>query len=464
MADTLFEREYEREMETWLRRRLRALGVLLIMVALAVPTLFALAEPADRDALPLVVRASTTLLWVLVIVWFAFVRSRPGAERKVLLRNATLMILLLGMIEALAWLAYGSLTAAAPVPLLLTLFILHLSACLFLPWTARESLLPFVGLFVLWGVFALMMRPELPWWDRVFSVIFAPAIFLPGLSICAMRLQRHSREFRTRFMGRHFTAMRREFNRARTIHQSLFPDPYDDGFVSFNYSYVPMAELGGDFVHLSVGAEGLLYLTVIDVTGHGLAAALTVNRLYGELERIRGESPHADPGEVLTLLNRYVHLTLSRHNVFATAICARVDPYLGRLAWASGGHHPAILRESDGSLRELGSTAMVLGALDVDEFDAGQEEIELNPNDVVLLYTDGAVEARDRDGMPFGLERVRELLLSTPAPRNWPQFIASSVNKHHGGRAEDDVLIASLTIRALRLEPQYDDAVAARHA
>ena len=62
-----------------------------------------------------------------------------------------------------------------------------------------------------------------------------------------------------------------------------FPAEYDDGFVRFEYRYTPMRELGGDFVHLHVAASGIVHVVLLDVTGHGLAAALTVNRLYGEL-------------------------------------------------------------------------------------------------------------------------------------------------------------------------------------
>ena len=182
--------------------------------------------------------------------------------------------------------------------------------------------------------------------------------------------------------------------------------------------------------------------------------------MYGELERIRGAAPRAEPGEVIAMLNQYVHLTLSRYNVYATAICVTIDPSQGRLFWASGGHNPALLHGRNGSLRQLDSTALMLGAQPADEFDAVQKTAELRPNDMLLLYTDGAAEARDRKGEKFGLQRLRELLQRTPAPRNWPQFIASRVQKHQSGRVEDDVLVATVTIKAL--PPDTDKGGAAR--
>jgi serine phosphatase RsbU (regulator of sigma subunit) len=257
--------------------------------------------------------------------------------------------------------------------------------------------------------------------------------------------------------------MRREFSRARTIHESMFPAPYDDGHVRFQYTYAPMRELGGDYIHLHVGAEGLVHLTLLDVTGHGLAAALTVNRLYGELERIRAESPRAEPGEVLTLLNRYISLTMVRHNIYATAACVTLDPYLDELRWASAGHPPGYLRGVNGVIRDLPATTVVLGAFDHETFQAQQQKIELSPDDTLVLFTDGVFESRDRLGRQFGLKRVRELMALQPPPRHWPRFIAAAVDRYNGGQNEDDILVASLTYCASRRpgREQPEEALAA---
>jgi len=59
-------------------------------------------------------------------------------------------------------------------------------------------------------------------------------------------------------------------------------------------------------------------------------------------------------------------------------------------------------------------------------------------------------EARDREGKMLGLERVNGLAHTQPPPRKWPQFIAAAVQKHTAGRAEDDVLVATLTYLAPR--------------
>ena len=105
------------------------------------------------------------------------------------------------------------------------------------------------------------------------------------------------------------------------------------------------------------------------------------------------------------------------------------------------------------------TTAVLLGVLEPEEFEPHQQRLDLRPGDVVIAYTDGAFEARNADGRRFGLGRVKETASFDPPPRSWPKFIANAVAKHHDGHADDDVLIAALTLRSLRVaeaEPPFD--------
>jgi serine phosphatase RsbU (regulator of sigma subunit) len=247
----------------------------------------------------------------------------------------------------------------------------------------------------------------------------------------------------------------------------MFPPPFT-GHISFEYEYLPIHEIGGDYVHVNASADtGNVTLTLLDVAGHGLAAALTVNRLFGELERILAENASACPGEIMALLNRYINLTMARHSLFATGMCMTVEPTTGRLEWVSAGHPPAFVRHTDGSVTDMATTTMLLGVLESDEFESKPRKCTLNPGDVVIAFTDGAFEARDAQGERFGMDRLRETARFDPPPRSWPRFIANAVAKHHAGHAEDDVLIAALTLRSLRV-PEADergiDSVAAAGA
>jgi sigma-B regulation protein RsbU (phosphoserine phosphatase) len=143
-----------------------------------------------------------------------------------------------------------------------------------------------------------------------------------------------------------------------------------------------------------------------------------------------------------------------------------LDPYIGELRWANAGHPPAFLRGANGVATELRSTAVLLGALTPDEFTAAQEKIDLTPGDVMILYTDGAFESTDSRGRAFGLDTLRGLVRHQPPPANWPQFIAGLVEKHCGGRAGDDVLVAAVAFDGFRMQtaPAAEALAAGQHA
>jgi hypothetical protein len=465
-----FRSEYEQEMEAWLRRRF---GMLCIAYLAYESIVFVLTLLGYVGALgsrqanigPALIQTVSAI--VALSAFFALQRcSTCGRDRT--LRLATAMILALGAISIAGELIFDRTGASGKAgwtdSLLASLLFWHLTASLFLPWTPRESMRPLAPLLVTWAAASLWVHPEARSVGGLLYILLSPAILLPGLAVSAWRLRRHGRQFHLRMVGQHFLSMRQELSRARGIHESLFPARHDDGHVRFEYVYTPAREIGGDFIHLHVAPQGLVNLTVIDVTGHGLAAALTVNRIVGELERIHAEMQDVGPGEVLALLNRYFYLTLARHQIFATAACFTLDPYLGRLAWASAGHPPAFLRGVNRAVTPLPATAVILGALPDEEFEHDEKTIELAPGDVLVAYTDGAFEARNAAGRQFGIEQLSAMMSCQPPPRNFPQFLAAAVERHAGRVAEDDVLIASLHFLAPRIESTRAHSPAAHAA
>ena len=462
-AQVVFRREYEDELESWLRRRFELLAVTCAVLAFGSASvgLFSFLRAAGAGAGDLALLMALEGGLALAVVGFFFVRRRRDLVRADVLRSASRMILALGVVSLAgrtlaAWTGHD-----AGGSTLFAIFFWHFTACLFLPWTPRDSLRPILPLLAIW-VGHTLVAGEGGLAVRGVSVLFSPGVLMPGLVICAWRLRAHSRRFRSLMLGRHVRTLRQEFSRARAVHESLFPAAYDDGFVRVEHAYRPMRELGGDYLHVHTTPHGIVNLTVLDVTGHGLPAALTVNRISGELERIWAEAPDTTPAALLRLLNRYVSLTLIRHNIFATAITLRLDPYVGELAWASAGHPPALLRDADRRVRQLGSTGLLLGAVLDGEYEIDEQWVELAPGDVVVAYTDGAYEARDRGGRRLGLTRLRHLLRGPAPAAGWPEAFCETVESHRGGRAEDDVLVAAMGFEGFRpqLEPSRPALVA----
>lgn len=478
-----FHAEYEAERSRWLRRRfLWYAGVVIALglISVVVPLVMALVPSAVKinaengeeleRGLRLTLLASLPFQFAsLALYTSAFVYvSRRLLDRERMIRLTFWLIVFAGILGIMVSPVVREVAAATGLdpdqqrsaPMLVTglgqIFSLHFFACLFLPWTPRESLKPVLPLVALTLVLAAIYSG---WLALVLTIVFAPIVLLPGVGVCWWRHGRFRDKFMYRTIKGRYNDMKRELVDARRIHEALFPKPNPEGAVRFNYCYEPMRQIGGDFLFRRYGVsphgeQPMLSVAIIDVTGHGIPAALTVNRLHGELERLFAERPDTNPGQLLDALNRYVHLTLAEHSVYVTALCLRVDPNLPperAMEFASGGHPPAFLRSVDGKVEELGSTAFVLGAVPTEAFDAGQRTVRFGPGDTVIAYTDGAIEARDQSGRMLRIEGMLRLVASgaTWADDRPCECILREVDRHRFGPIADDTLIVEIS-RPLR--------------
>ncbi|MBY0309115.1 MAG: serine/threonine-protein phosphatase, partial [Phycisphaerales bacterium] len=335
------------------------------------------------------------------------------------------------------------------------IFFFHITACTFLPWTWKESLRPFmpmylinaVGLAALWVIrrdafdaFALFFL--------FFYALCSVCAVMPGIGIAYWRHNRFAQEFTLKAVTGRYGEMRRELSGAQRIHEQLFPRPEVRGSVRFDYRYQPMRLIGGDYLYARFITtddrhEPQLLCLLLDVTGHGIPAALTVNRLHGEIERLVAEDPGISPTGVLRALNRYCYLTLSDLSLFVTAVAFRLDHATGRLHYANAGHPPAFHRCA-GSVRELEPTAMVLGVakdLDVEVEDAS---VPFAEGDAVIAYTDGAMETRDRNGRMFSVGGLRSAIAGAVGDMPVCHQVLTAVARHRFGPPTDDTLIVEI--------------------
>jgi len=367
------------------------------------------------------------------------VRRREISGDK-LLRYTFLLVVVDGLIHVATYFVPG-----APSMGLWGVLIVHLTACLFLPWTPVQAVIPLIPVLALWAALRMAVGDgELVW--RLVWLPLGVLVGVPGVLVCALRHMQRVQTFENAFLMRRYRDVRRELVDARRIHESLFPRPISDGPFRLSYKYEPMQQIGGDFlfVHATPDHPHLLSVLVIDVTGHGIIAALTVNRVWGELTRIYAERPDIAPGEVLRLLNRYAHLTLAPHAIYMTALCARIDARAGALEYASGGHPPAFVLRTDGSREELHATSLVLGACGEPDFDAAQARVAFNPGDRLLAYTDGVIEALGLQGRLLGLKGFRSMLDKTPVDPEvglCPPLVKALTGFRLGPAADDTLLV-----------------------
>ncbi|MCB9846240.1 MAG: serine/threonine-protein phosphatase [Phycisphaeraceae bacterium] len=372
---------------------------------------------------------------------FLRVRSREVSEQA-LLSLTYWLVIVYGAMNIIG--VYLFSREVRPESTLFPIVFSHIIATAFLPWTWWQAVFPILVLAVFNAV-CLVFTPSIPWLERAAIIALSPIAGVPGLVLCWVRALRRSERSRYRFLQRRYGEVRRELIDARKLHESIFPRSVTSGLVRMTFRYEPMRLIGGDFLFTHRSGPAMTVL-VADVTGHGIPAALTVNRLYGELQRLLAEDPSLDPGGLMTALNRYAHLTLAPHSVYLTAMCVRVDPEADSLVYASAGHPPSFIRAVDGTIDELESTCVVLGACGPGEFDAAPRTVRFGPGDAVLIYTDGAVEARGREDRMLGIGGVRRLIASnrTVPAGAWAELIVNAVDAFRHGPPRDDTLVVEV--------------------
>jgi serine phosphatase RsbU (regulator of sigma subunit) len=388
-----------------------------------------------------------TVLDVGVLVWSGVrARRNPYPAQQLLLTQGLLVYLGASHIAAMV------LLNIAGFPWVIMFY--HMLACLFLPWTPAQALRPIIPLVIDNACAVLLFRSDWELTNRAIIAGLSVLAILPGVFEAWVRHSQRASTFGLRMMQARYGQMRRELYDARRIHEALFPRPIPDGSLRFEYRYLPMLQIGGDYLYARFSpprhadeAPAFNFL-LMDVTGHGIAAALTVNRLYGEVERLFAEDPHASPGDVLVALNRYVHLTLATHSIYVTALCIRIDQQAERLEYASGGHPPAFLCTAAGNLDQLDSTSFVLGACAGPDFQPCVQARDFRPGDTLLAYTDGALECRNQHGKMLGVKGLRSLIdsasRSTDTRRAMAKAVLSAVDAFRFGPPEDDTLIVEI--------------------
>ena len=331
-----------------------------------------------------------------------------------------------------------------------TFIISHFIACCLFPWTIRQAIIPVAVI----ASASLLSHVVIEGHSVFPALVLTFALMLsatPGVIIIAIKHSQRIQRSTNKFLNQRYGMLRQELAYARQVHEALFPAPQATGNIRFAYQYEPMRQIGGDYLYTKfhTGEDGKnekLSVVIIDVTGHGIPAALTVNRLHGEIDISFAENPDITPGEMLAKLNKYVHLTLAKHSIYATAVCLRVDHKRGVVEYASGGHPPAFIRGVDGTLRDLDPTTFVLGACSEEDFDSEQIEADLMPGDSLIVYTDGAIEARATDGKMMLIGGLRKILAGGNADSNeqgvWAQRILDEVTAYRGGLPPDDDTLA----------------------
>ncbi|MDX1584378.1 MAG: PP2C family protein-serine/threonine phosphatase, partial [Thermoanaerobaculia bacterium] len=200
-----------------------------------------------------------------------------------------------------------------------------------------------------------------------------------------------------------------EIDAANRIQAALLPDGEPDiPGVSVASHYRAATEIGGDYFDFLSMDEGRVGIAFGDVAGHGLTSgivmAMAKSALLVQLEH------DSTPRTVMERMNDVVIRTGPKR-MMMTFFFGLLDPVDRRLRFSSAGHlDPYVYRGGSGRLEELSAWGYPLGIRRRKPFP--EMEVEFDPGDRLVLYSDGLIEAINDDGEPFGFKRFEKALLA----------------------------------------------------
>jgi len=233
---------------------------------------------------------------------------------------------------------------------------------------------------------------------------------------------------------------------ARSIQQGLLPQkiPTVPGL-----DIAPLIkfclDVAGDYYDVIQLNDGRMVLSIGDVSGKGVGAALLMANLQASLRTTQAMG--ARLYESASKINRIVYEN-TPPEMFITFFMLCVDPVRKCIRYVNAGHNPPFLIKRDGSVKTLTKGGLLFGVLEEVIYEEG--EIQLENDDIILMYTDGVSEAMDESEEEFGEQRIaalasRNRILSLP---DLLSLIERSVSHFHGSSDySDDFTLLAVRIR-----------------
>lgn len=200
--------------------------------------------------------------------------------------------------------------------------------------------------------------------------------------------------------------LEREMELAAEIQRLILPKeaPKVPGYDLLGWNR-PARHVGGDYYDFLPFDENRLVITLGDVSGKGVPAALMVSILHSALRLMLDRREFGTA--MFERLNRHVYES-SAPNRFITLFSADLDVSSGQFSYLNAGHNPCFVLDREGVARELPSSGVPIGLLPHASYQVGS--IDLRPGDLVCLYSDGITEASDLAGEEYTLGRLVSVL------------------------------------------------------
>ena len=238
----------------------------------------------------------------------------------------------------------------------------------------------------------------------------------------------------------------REVRVADTLQQaSLPPDLPQLPGIRIHATYVPGAtesEIGGDWYDAFLLPDGTIGITIGDVAGKGLRAAVAMGTVR---QALRGAALDGlSPAAALTRVNRHL---CHEQTGMVTAVAATIDPIANRITYSSAGHPPVIIASTNGDVHNLQTPGMPLGLFPETRY--REEQHAITWGDLAVFYTDGLLE-NDRN-ITAGERRLAEAAAEAANVAS-PNPALSIQHRVITGRPKDDVAVLTVALLPLPIE------------
>jgi serine phosphatase RsbU (regulator of sigma subunit) len=244
--------------------------------------------------------------------------------------------------------------------------------------------------------------------------------------------------------------LERSVEEAKRKQLHLLPvEPAPDEIADIAVVYRPLQSVSGDFLDFYSLEDNRFGVSIGDVSGHGVETAIIMGMAKMAL-RVRSQAL-TTVKELVELANRDLFTEL-RRAAFVTGVFAAIDRDTRQMTFVRAGHPKPVVRRRKGGCEELEAEGLPFGVDSGKRFSAGLEEceVDLEPGDVVLLYTDGVIEAGPPTGQ-FGVERLQQALSAAPGEGSAREILDSvmrSVDEFLAGQPlGDDVTLICLKIK-----------------
>jgi sigma-B regulation protein RsbU (phosphoserine phosphatase) len=239
--------------------------------------------------------------------------------------------------------------------------------------------------------------------------------------------------------------MEKDLDLARNIQRSMLPKelPEPEGWTCAAAN-LPYQAVGGDLYDLWMArGEGIgdrLHLALGDISGKGLPASLMMTQLSAFL-RAMADRRVDDWGRLAERVNWRMN-EVRDGNRYTTLVAGSLNPQNGDLRYVNGGHNPPLLVRANGSVERLDPTGPMVGLFAGASFREGHAH--LDPGDVLVIFTDGLVEAENEAGDELGDGALAEVVFQNPdadADRLFEALLVAAFQHLGEGGFRDDVTL-----------------------